>query len=215
MTAEDFQRLISTDFRQKSKENAKTIALLIAFNDVNLDITDEEDDIVMKLLDAKADVNSECMPEATALQLAAIYGRQSIVKALLDKNANPFLVRSLGYTSCELALIRHKYGKQGGQWKEIHTMLAEIMDEWRQKELDEPDEKKKLLVPGPKQAEQLEQETSDTYDLRMGRMFAESMATLGAAKDQPVEPIFRRLRNNSSEFDSLTSSVCSGVANWK
>ena len=30
MTAEDFQRLISTDFRQKSKENAKTIALLIA-----------------------------------------------------------------------------------------------------------------------------------------------------------------------------------------
>ena len=39
---------------------------------MNLDITDEEDEIVMKLLDAKADVNSECMPEATALQLAAI-----------------------------------------------------------------------------------------------------------------------------------------------
>jgi ankyrin repeat protein len=187
MTAEDFQNMIGTDFRQKSKENAKDIAMMIALNDVSLDITDGEGEIVMELLDARADVNSESMPEATALQLAAIYGRQSIVKALLDKNANPFLVRSLGYTACDLALMRDKYGKQGGQWKAVHEMLAERMAEWRQKELDEPDEEKKLLIPGPKQAEQLEQKASDTYDLRMGRMFAESMAALGVMNDQPVE----------------------------
>jgi ankyrin repeat protein len=187
MTAEDFQNMIGTDFRQKSKENAKDIAMLIALNDVSLDITDREGEIVMKLLDAGADVNSESMPEATALQLASIYGRQSIVKALLGKNANPFLTRSLGFTACDLARMREKYGKQGGQWKAVHEMLAEKMAEWQQKELDEPDEVKKLLIPGPKQAEQLEQKASDTYDLRMGRMFAESMAALGAVNDQPVE----------------------------
>jgi ankyrin repeat protein len=191
MTAEDFQCLIGTDFRQKSKENAKTIALLIAFNDVNLDITDDEGEIVMKLLAAGADVNSESMPEATALQLASIYCRQGIVKALLDKGANPFLTRSLGYTACDLAQMREKYGKQTDQWKAIHTMLAEKMNEWRQKEFDEPDEEKKLLIPGPKQAEQLEQKASDTYDPRMERMFAESLltlsATLGAGNDQQPE----------------------------
>jgi ankyrin repeat protein len=186
ITAEDFQNLVRTDFRQKSKENAKDIVMLIALNDVSLDITDEAGEIVMKLLDAKADVNSESMPEATALQLAAIYGRQSIVEALLDKNANPFLVRRLGYTSCDLALMRDRYGKQGGQWKAIHEMLAEKMAEWRQKELEEPDEEKKLLIPGPKQAERLELKASDAYDLRRQHLYAKSRATLEEANVQQL-----------------------------
>jgi hypothetical protein len=197
MTAEHFQTLMGTDFREKSKETAKTIALSIAFNDVHLDISDEEEEIVMKLLGTNADINSESMPEATALQLASIYCRPGIVKALLDKRANPFLTRSLGYTACDLARMREKYGKEGGQWKGIHKMLAEKMAEWQQEELDEPDDEKKLLIPGPKQAEQLEQKASDAFPARMERMYAEPIATLptpGAENDQELETISRKYK---------------------
>jgi hypothetical protein len=198
MTAERFQTLMGTDFREKSKETAKTIALSIAFNDVHLDISDEEEEIVIKLLEANADINSEFMPEATALQLASIYCRPGIVRALLDKRANPFLTRSLGYTACDLARMRGKYGKQGGQWKAIHTMLAEKMAEWQQEELNEPDEKKKVLIPGPKQSEQLEQKASDTFPDRMKRMYAEPIATLwalGAENGQELETISRKYKS--------------------
>jgi ankyrin repeat protein len=189
ITAEDFQNMIRTGFHQTTKEHAKNITWLIAFNDVNLDITDEECEIVLKLLAAGADVNSESMPEATALQLASMYGRQNIIKVLLDRGANPFLKRSLGYTACDLARMREEYGKQStcGQWKAIHEMLAEKMAEWQQTELDEPDEEKKLLTPGPKQAEQLEQKASDSYVPRMERMFAETLENPGAAIEAQME----------------------------
>lgn len=65
-------------------------------------------------------------------------------------------------------------------------MLAERMAEWRQKELEEPDEEKKLLIPGPKQAEKLELKASDAYDLRRQHLYAKFRATLEEANVQQL-----------------------------
>ena len=77
-------------------------------------------------------------------------------------------------------------------------MLAEKMAEWQQEELNEPDEKKKVLIPGPKQSEQLEQKASDTFPDRVKRMYAEPIATLwalGAENGQELETISRKYKS--------------------
>jgi ankyrin repeat protein len=73
-----------------------------------MDVMDEEAAVAEILINHGADPNSvKFHYGATPLQLAALYGRESLVSALLEKGANPFLERELGYTACQLANARN------------------------------------------------------------------------------------------------------------
>lgn len=69
---------------------------------VKLDISDEEAEIVDLLLEKDIELDG-IDGEATALQLATIYERKALVLKLLEKGANPFFKKGLGYTALEIA----------------------------------------------------------------------------------------------------------------
>ncbi|KAL8963781.1 MAG: hypothetical protein Q9183_004964 [Haloplaca sp. 2 TL-2023] len=77
----------------------KTKMLLVRGYKMN--ISDEDAQIVKLLVEAGIDINSQGAPDATALQLAAIYDRQELAQLLVENGANPFLL--FGWTAYKLA----------------------------------------------------------------------------------------------------------------
>ena len=86
--------------RQRSRELPMQMILA---RDYKMDISDQDEEVACSLLDAGVDVNSQHSPVATALQLAAMYGRTNLVRLLLEKGANPFLEREIGWNTLKLA----------------------------------------------------------------------------------------------------------------
>ena len=76
---------------------------LILARGYRMNISELDEQIVYMLLDAGIDINSQSSPDATALQLASTYGRRNLAQVLLEKGANPFLRRTLGFSALELA----------------------------------------------------------------------------------------------------------------
>ena len=124
-------------YRDSPEASRLRIKMLLA-RGYKMDITDEEEQIVKLLVEAGIDINSQGAPEATALQLAAIYDRQELVQLLLENGANPFLQRSFGWTAYKLA-------KHCGH-QQIADMLSQKMEELQKLENEKPDESAKLSI---------------------------------------------------------------------
>ncbi|KAL9007967.1 MAG: hypothetical protein Q9180_009553, partial [Flavoplaca navasiana] len=86
-----------------SPEASRLRTKMLLARGYKMNISDEDEQIVKLLVEAGIDINSQGAPEATALQLAAIYDRQELVQLLLENGANPFLQRDFGWTAYELA----------------------------------------------------------------------------------------------------------------
>lgn len=121
---------------RRSQEASQLETQLIIARGYKMDITEEDEEIVGLLLAAKIDVNSQGHPEATALQLSAIYGKRNLVQLLLEKDANPFLVRDLGYDA--LTLARH-CGHE-----DIVQLLEQKMELLKKLEMEKLDDEAKL-----------------------------------------------------------------------
>lgn len=122
------------DSLDKSRKN--TAILLQAGPDV--DITDDEESSCLLLIKHGIDVNSEYNRHtmSSPLQLAVIYKRLKIVKALLKTNANPFVKGEIGWTAMDLA-------EQRGD-KEIIECIKRRCNELRRMEDSLPSEEDKL-----------------------------------------------------------------------
>ena len=88
---------------EKSKLNRQRSSALVLSNAVEMDITKEEEEIALMLIEKGIDVNGMEHASETPLQLAVIYGRLKIVEELLQRGANPFIDRTMGWTAVELA----------------------------------------------------------------------------------------------------------------
>lgn len=121
-----------------SPEASRLMTKMLLARGYKMNITDEDEQIVKLLVEAGIDINSQGAPEATALQLAAIYDRQELVQLLLENGANPFLQRGFGWTAYELA-------KHCGH-HQIADMLSQKMEELQKLENEKPDERAKLSI---------------------------------------------------------------------
>lgn len=130
------ESLLEIMTHRRSQKASQLETQLIITRGYKMDITEQDEEIVRLLLDAKIDVNSQGYPEATALQLSATYGRRNLVQLLLDKDANPFLVRDLGYDA--LTLARH-CGHE-----DIVQLLEQKMELLRKLEMEKLDDEAKL-----------------------------------------------------------------------
>lgn len=112
---------------------------MILARDYKMDISDQDEEIAYSLLDAGIDVNSQHAPDATALQLAAMYGRTNLVRVLLEKGANPFLERDLGWNALKLA--------EHCKHNDIVDLLTKKMEIIETLERESPNDDDKLGVP--------------------------------------------------------------------
>ena len=88
---------------QSDPRSEALMTKLILARGYRMNISELDEQIVYMLLDAGIDINSQSSPDATALQLASTYGRRNLAQVLLEKGANPFLRRTLGFSALELA----------------------------------------------------------------------------------------------------------------
>ena len=112
---------------------------MILARDYKMDISDQDEEVAYSLLDAGIDVNSQHSPVATALQLAAMYGRTNLVRVLLEKGANPFLERELGWNTLKLA--------EHCKHNDIVDLLAKRIEVIENLERESPNDDEKLGVP--------------------------------------------------------------------
>ena len=122
--------------QQRSREFRTQMVLA---RDYKMDISDHDEEIACSLLDAGIDVNSQHSAVATALQLAAMYGRINLVRVLLEKGANPFLERELGWDTLKLA--KHC------QHNDIVDLLTKRIEVIENLERESPNDDDKLGVP--------------------------------------------------------------------
>ncbi|KAL9034234.1 MAG: hypothetical protein Q9214_007137 [Letrouitia sp. 1 TL-2023] len=149
---------------------------------LQMDISDEQENIVKMLIEAGVDVNSQNSPEVTSLQLAAIYGRINIVRSLLDQGANPFLKRDMGCTALALA------EKRGHA--DIARVLLKRMETLALAEEQIAEEAEILRHPGLRQAKHLEERAMEpeTRWCRVQR-FLKMMSPALAQNALPPTPI--------------------------
>lgn len=124
---------------QRMRENSQFHTQMILARDYKMDISDQDEEIAYSLLDAGIDVNSQHAPNATALQLAAMYGRTNLVRVLLEKGANPFLERKLGWNALKLA--------EHCKHNDIVDLLTKKMEIIETLERESPNDDDKLGVP--------------------------------------------------------------------
>ena len=122
--------------RQRSREFHTQMILA---RDYKMDISDQDEEVAYSLLSAGVDVNSQHSPDATALQLAVMYGRTNLVRVLLEKGANPFLERELGWNSLKLA--------EHCKHNDIVDLLTKRIEVIEKLEMESPHDDDKLGVP--------------------------------------------------------------------
>jgi len=97
------EELLQNSDSEESKLTRQRSSALALSNAVEMDITKEEEEIALMLIEKGIDVNGMEHAAETPLQLAVIYGRLRVVEELLRRAANPFIDRTLGWTAVELA----------------------------------------------------------------------------------------------------------------
>jgi ankyrin repeat protein len=131
-----FKNITLNIYQQQSKTEKQKITDELLALTVSMDLTDEEAAVAKTLIDHSIDTNSVKFSGATPIQLAALYGRETLVSALLEKGANPFLEREIGYTAYQLAEARKHTG--------IAELLKQKMNDLIQREEDAISEEQKL-----------------------------------------------------------------------
>lgn len=147
-TKKTLAKLFSVAGKEQAMAKSALIQYLLEAN-LQMDISDDQESIVKMLIEGGVDVNSQNRPEATPLQLAAIYGRINIVRSLLDHGANPFLKRDMGCTALALARKRDH--------ADIVHVLSKRMEALARAEEHITEEAEMLRHPGPRQAKHLEE----------------------------------------------------------
>ena len=89
---------------------------------LQIDITDEGEELAIYLIQAGVDPDSFEMGRQTPLQFAALYGRTRLAQLLLEMGADPFLCRSWKLTPYAIALRR-------GDWITAAILQQEMEDQ--------------------------------------------------------------------------------------
>ena len=112
--------------REQTRITNRLETKLLAQSDLAMELSDEAAAIVGILVENKIDLVTHAVTGHSALQLAALYGREATVRQLLDHNANPFLEGGLGYTALQLANLRSH--------TKIEEMLSRRMEDLKAEE---------------------------------------------------------------------------------
>ncbi|KAK8121277.1 ankyrin [Apiospora kogelbergensis] len=110
---------------QTDSDTNKSMLKRILTAKAAMDITDQEEKVALKLIEHGIKHNAVGTQQETPLQMAALYGREAIVRSLLEKGANPWLDWNLGYTPLELAKARPGVGTTGND--SIIQLISDTM----------------------------------------------------------------------------------------
>jgi hypothetical protein len=130
-----------SDSERHKLEKQNSTALILS-NAVQMNITDEEEEIALMLIRKEIDMDGIRHAMETPLQLAAIYGRLTIVSELLGRGANPFIDRVLGWVASELA-------EQRGT-DDIYRLIKQREEDLVRMENAQTDEEAKLSMRSSK-----------------------------------------------------------------
>ena len=170
----------------------------------DLSITDDSEKVAIMLIAAGVDVNSLDFAEATPLQLAALYGREQLVRKLLERGANAFLQGLLGFTALQIAEIRAAKISDNRAFGAVAALLKSQMDNASRLERGMIDQDRTgtsivheeierlagLESAGPTQAKQMEaRKASASKRLRHGLV-----RFVGSGRDSRFTYSLRRIR---------------------
>ena len=121
--------------RPNEEEYAVVSALII--RNFYLGISDVGEEVAIMLIDAGVEVNSLLVHETAPLQMAVLYGRERLVRKLLDHNANPFVQGLLGFTPLQIAEIRAANFPQDPVFSTIAGMIETEMKQAKDAEMQQ------------------------------------------------------------------------------
>ncbi|ORY13427.1 hypothetical protein BCR34DRAFT_599956 [Clohesyomyces aquaticus] len=134
-----------------------------------LDILDVGEKITIMLIKQNADVNSVDVEDTTPLQLAALYGREELVRGLLKHIANPWVKGLMRHSALQIAQFRAKLIPGNPPFLHIAKILTEKM-QWIQREEDKlSSEADKLNLPGLAQAQLITTRKKEAYEKMLQR----------------------------------------------